>query len=71
MSVKISPLLICTSLYSFPPARVVLLRRIAPKTLNYRQKWIRCFAIIKRVQINSPQANVSRYLTQVQNGYLR
>jgi hypothetical protein len=35
------------ALYSFPPVRVMLLRRTAPKTLKYRQKWIRYFAIIK------------------------
>ena len=51
MSVKINAVLVCSSLYSFPPARVVLLRRAAPKTLKYRLKWIRYFAIIKRVPI--------------------
>jgi TolA protein len=44
---------------------VVLLRRTAPKTLKYRLKWIRYFAIIKRVPILH-QANASRYLARIQ-----
>jgi colicin import membrane protein len=65
MSVKTNAVLVCTSLYFFPPARVVLLRRTAPKTLKYRLKWIRYFAIIKRVPILH-QANASRYLARIQ-----
>ena len=63
MSVKINAVLVCSLFYSFPPARVVLLRRAAPKTLKYRLKWIRYFAIIKRVPIL--HANASRYLARI------
>ena len=70
MSVKINAVLVCSSLYSFPPARVVLLRRAAPKTLKYRLKWIRYFAIIKRVPILHP-VPMPHAIWRESGGYLR
>ncbi len=54
MSVKINAVLVCSLSLLLSACSGRASARAAPKTLKYRLKWIRYFAIIKRVRYFTP-----------------